>query len=169
MLENTNQVQSYDDSSSSSLGLEWSLKPFITILKFLTGVPVNHSTLKSKKSVCLVFYGFILLLINIAINGYYIFDKYQKNFSINQNINQTASANIKITDKINLGIDMINEILITFGSHCCFFILSFFVDNLWDCLIVIEKQLQLSTQNYKRIIEIRSGKSMCSVHGNTAA
>jgi len=158
MLKNTNQVQVYDDSSPSSLGFECCFKPFIIILKFLTGVPINHSSLKSKKSCLLVFHGTILLLINVAINGYYIFDNYQKNFSFNRtaaerNITSSSAINIKMTDKINLGIDMINEIFFTFGCHCarCFFILSPFVDNVWDCLIVIERQLQISTQNYKRI------------------
>ena len=156
MLKNTNQVQVYDDSSSSSLGFECCFKPFIIILKFLTGVPINHSSLKSKKSCLLVFYGSILLLINVAINGYYIFDNYQKNFSFNQtaaerNITSSSAINIRMTDKINLGIDIINEIFFTFGCHCCFFILSTFVNNVWDCLIVIERQLQISTQIYKRI------------------
>ena len=126
-------------------------------------MPINHSSSISKKNCCLVFYGSVLLLINAGINGYYIKEYYEKNFRNDSQPAHLGSDNyrppdnrtITISNKINMGIDMINEIFIVFGCLCCFFLLSFFkstsCERIWDCFIAIESQFQLTTQNYRRI------------------
>ncbi len=162
MLETINS--NGDSSPSSSLySFEWCFKPFIIILKFFMGVPINPLSSISKTRCCLAFYGSILLLTNASINGYYMKEYYEKNFLNDSQPPHLGSDNyrppdnrtIKISNKIGMGIDMINEVFFVFGCPCCFFLLLLFKSTscirIWDCLLVIERQFQLTAQNYRRI------------------
>ncbi len=155
-------------SSNHQVGFEWCFKPFTVTLKLLTGVPIDCPS-SSKKSCCLVLYGSILLLINAAINGYYLNDFNVKNisdlsFDQYDNINNTNQqhptynrTSLFKTDTISMSIYVTNTVFMVFGCHCCFFLLSLMRSpsfSLWDCFLCIERQLQLSPLQYRRIRNI---------------
>lgn len=79
----------------------------------------------------------------------------QQSIQINQPevvVNRNVSYS-KI-DYISLGIDMVNQVSNLFGIHLCFLIVSIMTSrskHLWDCLLQIQLQLQLTDSCYRRI------------------
>lgn len=130
---------------------------------------------------CFTLYACILLLLNAIFNGFYVNQFYHYRIlnvvpanprnqptPVQQSVipnsqpsmqNQpevVVSRNVSYskTDYISLGIDMVNQVSNLFGIHLCFFIISIMTSrskNIWDCLLKIQRQLQLTDSCYRRI------------------
>ena len=137
-----------------SQGFEWCFKPYIFILKLLSGTPVDRST----SSNCFAFYGSILLLINAAINIEYTRENIVRNFvrydENNSLIPRHIETNKTLSDVVSMGINVGNEVFLVFGTHFSFFLITYASSSskrLWNCFLEIERQLKVSSQSYRRI------------------
>lgn len=138
-----------------SQGFQWCFKPYIFFLKLLSGIPVDHPT----SSYCLMaFYGFVLLLINAAINIEYIRENIVSNFVCydenNTPIPRHIETNKTLSDFVSMGINVGNEVFLVFGTHFSFFLVTYvrsLSKRLWNCFLEIERQLKVSNKTYRRI------------------
>ncbi len=155
-------------SSKPALDFEWCFKPYLTVLKLLTGAPVDRFTATQKSKgffpYCLAFYGAILLLImNAGINVFFVYGYININFV--QQVNHKMKTQ---SDIISMSIDVGNEVFMVFESHLCFFLIRYVRSpskRLWDCLFDIEKYFQLPTQCYHRVRKIVFLRSRPSILG----
>lgn len=101
MLGRNQQVQVKMDSNSPSdgkeFGFEWCFKPYIVILKLLTGAPVDRPSTSQKeqqhKSICscLALYGVMLLIMNASISTNYV-KEYISNNIMGQGVNNFPAS-----------------------------------------------------------------------------
>jgi len=163
-------METENSSKPSEFCFEWCFKPYIAILKLLTGAPVDRSTSTQKSKgffpYCLAFYGAILLLVNALINIRYLYGYISNNFLLNQTDTLSSQQldnlphfkfqpeNNKTktqSDYISMGIDMANEVFMVFGSHLCFFLVFFGLGLLFA---VIQLQSVFYTVIYLKYINL---------------
>lgn len=146
---------------------EWSLKPCIIFLKLLTGINVTQD----RKTVTLfsslfTFYSIFMLVLNGALSATFVFvyikqsihvyskGNYHSVLSISNDINKSnrwahsTASDIKVV--ATAGVNF-SEFIFIFGIHLCFFVSQKKLKALWNSLLIIEKEFNISNETYRKL------------------
>lgn len=160
---------SSEEKVFNDTGFEWSLKPCINWLKLLTGINVTQDKTTDGKK-CVLFsrlftlYSIVMLVSNGVLSATFIFlyitqsiQVYGKGnhnsiiFIVNDAANRTnqwsrsTASDIKVV--ATAGVNS-SEFIFIFGTHLCFFVSKNKLKTLWNSLLIIEKEFQISHETY---------------------
>lgn len=146
-------------SPQSPKSFEWSLKSYIIWMKWITGIEIN-----SGKKPCGLFliYGTFLLMANVIANVFYIWSYADNNRLLAANSNcinftvsiKSSSCNASF-NIVGMLMDSQTNLLMIFGVHCCFYVISFsLITPVWCHLLRIQEQMDVPFEIYESIKKI---------------
>lgn len=140
--------------------LEWSFKPIIYWINFITGIHLNRSEKPEKRNLNRFFtiFSSLIVMANFGHTVYYVFQLATgatKSTLMNQNNGHNKAENTTSAELLSRMINIVDHIIFLFGINFVFFIISFSKLGLvWNVLLEIEKKVVLTLATYNHIRNI---------------
>lgn len=159
-FKNKHTVTNNSEKNSLSPGFERSLKPFINLVKLLTGVDITRIKTAEKKgkftAICIFLNGIFMLFLNVAFTAIF------NHFYTKQRVTVVPAASFINGTSVLLPTNAyINYLTVMFisaveyaficGMQFCFFALQSRFKELWESLLIIEKEFKICPFTYRSI------------------